>query len=194
VTLPALAGLLAQPEARLRAILLEGRGANGALGAVALARSIPAAYFVASARYLGSEGASTLRDPSYKVNGFDRAVALEWDAVEDAREQQSERDARHLRTLSLRVTAGYLQGAAHARFARVTAPETAAVAVASAPRRALEDAEVMRAALCCPELYSGGTVPLVLDVRREGPVTIEAVSGDRLLSTATYRVLVEVAL
>lgn len=190
MTLPLLAGLLEEPEARLVAILTTGYAGDG--GATALRRLIPSGYFRASARYRGVEGAASLIDPSYNVSEFDRAVAIEWDTVESEREQ-NERDPSEMDVFRFRVTVGYLTGKGHTRHAHVTSPETQAAAVAFAQRRAIEDAGVIRLALCCPELYAGDTTPMISDVAREGAAAIESLGAGRLLCTTSFRIRIDVA-
>jgi len=173
---------------RLLAVLCDGRGSDGALGALALARSIPAGSFVRSLRAGGREGARALLDPSYKPAAFDRAVSIDWLSSTDALDASNELDALAQRDVRVRLSTGYLQGTAHERYLRLLVGETAAEAAARADERAVEDAEQQRLALCCGPLVAGAglTIDVVL-VTRDGESLVSEIGDGRLICATTYR-------
>lgn len=179
---------------RIYAVLCEGRGADGSLGALAEARSIESGTYARSTRVQGFEGARALRDPSYPLKDFDRAVAVEWDSTEDEAGAPNERDGAALRVLSLRLTVGYMLGTGQARRARVQSPETQVEAVAQADERALEDADEMRLALALSDLVGGdGLSPSIVGaLTRVGPSVNRLLpTGDRLVCESRYELTIE---
>jgi len=173
-------------ETRLDAILKGGRGADGALGADALARSIPAD------RYRRSTDGASLRDFAYPINGFDRAYSYEWGAIEPAEENANQACSRMLVRVSLELLLGHLYGAEHARMIRTVGSEVAAT-VALRPRvRLVGDVLRISRALCLGTLFGNDTDPVIVNVMPAGATSTEDL-GDRLLTTVPFSVVLNVS-
>jgi hypothetical protein len=175
-------------EERIFAVVCGGRGASGALGPAAQARSIPAG------RFRTSPDDASVRDPEYPAPALDRAVSIEWISVEDDPDSiTNEYDTRQLRQARFSLLVAYVVGPANAAFVRTIAGETAATAAAYPTRRALSDAERIRRALSWHGLVAGdGLAPDVVQLHRDGPTTVESLSPGVMLSVTPYRATLEV--
>jgi len=169
---------------RLVAILTQGRGTDGSLGAEAQTCSIPADRFrLALAN-------APLRDPSYDRAAFDRAVRLEYLSIEDADGPDNELDSVQMRALYVSIQAGYIEGAdSVGSFAKLIGSETTAVAQ-TARVRALSDAERIRKAVTSPFLFPyDSTDPVLLSCDRQGRTEVEDLGDGRVIAATVYRVL-----
>lgn len=173
-------------EGRLWAILTQARGADGSLGADALARSLPLDRFRAAASN------ASLRDPAYPREQIDRAIRLEWASVRDDNGNPSNPfNGPQLRVARLTLLVGYVQGAdvAVRPFASLAGSETAASVTVNARSRALDDAERIYRALSFIPLLTGAPTldPVPLSCFRESESVIEDLGDGRLLSSTVYR-------
>jgi hypothetical protein len=170
---------------RLVAILTQGRGADGSLGAEAQTCSIPAD------RFRLSQSNAPLRDGSQNRGALDRAIRLEWSSIEDAGAPDNELDSVQLRWLHLSLQVAYVQAQGDvAAFAKTIGSETAAAVIQDARKRALSDAERIRKAVTSPFLFPyGSTDPVLLSCDREAPTTLEDLGDGIVIATTPYRVL-----
>ena len=174
-------------ETRIADILISGRGADGALGSDATARSIPAGRFRWSA-----DGVSQ-RDPAIPAAERDRALSIDWESVSDSEDDANELDGEAIRTARFTLLVAYAEGPALEDYVHVASvTETQAVAAANARKRALSDAERIRRALCFPALYGGGVSPEIVGIDREGASTVERLFEGVLLCTTSYRLVLAV--
>lgn len=177
-----MADLLTPIETRIDAILRLGRGADGTLGADALARAIAVDWFRRSAN-----GAS-LRDVSYPLNQFDRAYALEWGAQGPNEERFNQACSRSLVRLELNLLLGHVAGAAHSAFVRTRGGEVGADAALRPRVRSNGDVHRIRRALCFGPLFGNDTEPPIASIEQVGATTVEDLS-DRLLTTIPFVVV-----
>ena len=177
-----MADYLAQIVTRFDAILAGGRGADGALGTLALDRSI------AADRYRTSANNFSMRDPAHPVSQYDRAYRLEWGGMGDTEEVANVRASSMLETVECKVLIGHLYGDAHAAFVRKIGSEVAATIVRQATERASGDVLRILRALRCGELWGNDTDPVIADVRMTTRTSVEDF-GDRLLSTISLDVV-----
>lgn len=178
-----MADLLTEVETRIDAILKGGRGADGALGTDAQARSIAADVFRRSA-----EGAS-LRDVAYPLNNFDRTYALEWGGQGPSEARFNMAHDRALVRIQLNLLLGHVAGRGHSEFVRTVGGETKATAVLRPRLRANGDVHRLRRALCFGDLYSGGTEPPIANIEQTEATSVEDL-GDRLLTTIPFVVVI----
>ena len=169
-------------EQRLYAIMCDARGADGSLGADALAKSIPAT------RFRRALDGAPMRDPTYPPDAFDRAVYVDWLGDADDVEINNPLDAPHHCVARITVTNGVVVGTALATFASLVGTESAAAVVLQASSRALNDARRITRALGCPDLLRGGTTldPAPLACVREGGTTIEDMGDGRRMAVTSY--------
>lgn len=171
-------------ESRLYAILCDARGADGSLGADALAKSIPAT------RFRRALDGSPLRDPSYPPDSFDRAVYIDWlsDVDDSDGGINNPLDSSQVCAARITISNGVVYGTALAAFVAVVGSEIAATVALQPKTRALNDARRITRALACPDLLRGGTTldPVPLACVRDGGTAIEDTGDGRVLAVTTY--------
>jgi hypothetical protein len=169
-------------EARLYDIMVNGRGVNGALGADALAKSIPVGRFRA-ARFN-----APLRDTTYPSVDFDRAVFVEWLADADDPTINNPIDNPQHREARVAVCNAVTYGTAVTDFLVLAGTEVAATVIDQPRQRALNDSARIQRALGNPDLLRGGTPldPAPLACVREGGTTLEDLGSGRMLATTVY--------
>ena len=168
--------LYAHLRDRLTAIVVDGRGADGSLGAEAQARSIPAGRFRRASQNL------PLRDPNYPGGAFDRAVRVDWLAESDDTPNNPVNHP-HFYVARVSVSHGVLYGPALAGATALASGESASVAVADYQERALSDARRIRRALACNALIrdAADTVSCPIGCFRDGETTLDDLGGGRLV-------------
>lgn len=169
---------------RIHAVLCQGRGADGALGTDAQARSIAAGQFRRPSNDL------TLRDPQYPGGDFDTAACILWDSSQDEPDVDNELDPNALTTERFTLLVGYLYGAGLEGLMRTRGSESAATAAANWRRRAIGDARRIKQALCFTGL-SGGALSSgvsIVGMQREGATTLEELpDAGRAISVTVYQ-------
>lgn len=177
-----MADLYSQVESRFHALLAEGRGADGALGAAAQARAIPAGTFRRVA-----DGAP-LDDPSTPGELVDGSYTLRFTEAADDPEPQNPFDGVVIERVTMVVTVGYAQGAAASAFVHERGAESAATEVRRPDRRALSDGRRIKLALEYPPLRGVDTDPSIRACVRIGTAFREA-AGGRSFGVTTFRLL-----
>lgn len=169
-------------EGRLYDIMVNGRGANGALGADALAKSIPVG------RFRQARMNAPLRDATYPSVDFDRAVFVEWLADADDPTINNPIDSPQHREARVAICNAVTYGNAVTDFLVLTGSEVASTVIDQPRQRALNDSARIQRALGNPDLLRGGTLldPAPLACVREGGTTIEDLGGGRMLATTVY--------
>ena len=169
---------------RILAIVVDGRGADGALGPEATARSIPVG------RFRRALDGAPLRDPSYPSSHFDRAVRLDWlgDADDAAGGINNPLDSPQHAEARVSLTHAVLYGTALSASLSLAGAEVAASSVLQAQERALNDALRIRRALAHPDLLRGGATldPVPLACVREGGTSLDDLGEGRMLCVTVY--------
>jgi len=168
---------------RVLAVLVDGRGADGAFGAEAQARAI------AVGRFRRAADNAPLADPSYPPEAFDRAVQLDWLEGEDLDGMQNPLDLDQLLSARFSLTHGCVYGPALAPWAMLYGSEVAADAVRAARERALDDAQRIKTALHWVHgLLRDGTEtdPVPIACVRQGATTFQDLRDGRLVATSFY--------
>lgn len=183
-----MSGYLDEIEARMAAVLCDGRGADGTLGTDAQGRAIPAG------RFRWTRDGVSQRDPAIPDAERDHALSFDWTSAADSPDDSNEIDGDAIRHVRLELLVAYVEGPALAQLAFPSpgTGETKAAAVANARKRALSDAERIRRALCFPSLFGGGTAPEIIGCSREGASTIERLTSGVLLCATTYLLILAV--
>lgn len=166
---------------RLRAIV-EGRGADGSLGAAAQARAVAVDHF----RTTDTPDPSTLDGPA-----LDRACNVTLSAVGDAIPRNVQCDERQMRaTLEVRVS--YAAAPALWELVYGEADETAQrLAAADWGPRALDDARTLERALTWYELTGDDTTPVIEAVIPLGDATLTDLGNGRALLVRRFSLLLE---
>lgn len=174
---------LTQATARFAAILFEGRGADGSIGAEAAACSIPSGQFRRSF--------APLRDAAEPTAVLHRGVYLWWAQSLPKPESTNARNQKILSEHTLRVEVGYLMGTAGEGFVH-PAPattESASTSVREPSLIANSDASRIAAALEWPELYQDSSDdPAIVDVQLIGIAGTEQAQPWLLVLTQDFRV------
>jgi len=178
--------LLKPIEDRIVAILSQGRGTNGALGADALARSIAAGFFRPV-----DEGAD-LRDPGMPAEVFDRGFRMDWSGSRDDPATNNSQQSILIESYTLRLTVGYLYSEVASAVIAATATETRATAVNRWTARALSDARNVKRAVEQPELFRGAPTidPTPVEATRISSDVMD-LGGGRALCVSTFNVVVQ---
>jgi hypothetical protein len=174
---------LSAVEARIRAVLLEGRGVDGSLGPDAQARAIAAGTFRAAA-----ENAS-LADPSYPGEQFDRAISTRYASVVDDVTNNPYSSPQWER-VTLVVTVGYQYGAASTAFIDPQGNETAAVQKYRADRRGIGDSRRIKQALEFNDLRGLDTDPVMVNCTRVGGAGTD-LGGGRYIMVNTFALVLQ---
>lgn len=165
---------------RLRAVLFEGRGTDGALGADAQDVAIPAG------RFRVEVDQAPLTSQGYPGERFDRALRWEWEETDLY--PRNPCDSDQLVAARLTVTHGVVYGDALARWLQLATGETEAVARTRPKVRLLDDARRICAALESPALVRDGTEvdPIPVGCEREGNAVVTDLGGGRMVATSVY--------
>lgn len=166
---------------RIIDIVVNGRGADGSLGADALQKSIPAG------RFRAATDRAPLRDPSYPATTFDRAVQVDWLSDEDDGENNPLSSPQFM-LARIAINHGIYYGAGVSAFLSAASGETRATVALTPQERGLNDALRIKRALACPDLLRGGTAidPVPLGITRDGQTTLQDLGGGRLLVVTFY--------
>jgi len=149
---------------RLLAIVCDARGADGSLGADALAKSIPLG------RFRRAQDGAPLRDPAYPAGALDRAVRVDWLSEADDEGGNNPLQAPHFYAARISVTHALLYGTALSAALSVASGETAATVALQPQERALMDARRIRRALAFPELREKGVGKALCDGLHVSPL------------------------
>jgi len=170
-------------DARVRAILFEARGADGALGADALALHVPAG------RYRTERDQCPLTDPSYEAEYFDGAVRLEWGAESG---ENNPLDNVQIKTARLLVHLGVAGSQAMAPW--VFPLSDGASATLRPYPRGMGKCRRITDALECPDLVRDGTEvdPVPIGITAAGDTTPTNLGGGRMVFTTPYDFLYRV--
>lgn len=176
--------LVAVAQARILAILCDGRGADGSLGADAQARSIAAGTF--------RRVRAPLTDSATADELFHRGLYLRWPGLL-AKPAELRRNSRTMETARLDVSVGYVQGAATAQRDLVhVAPDSTddAAAMALDPSvYAIGDGRRVRIALEWHGLlFDGADTHKILDVQHEGDLSELVLSPTRSIWSQSFAV------
>jgi hypothetical protein len=175
---------LSAVEARIDAILADGRGVNGALGTEAQARAIAAGTFRRQ-----SDNAA-LDDPSFPAEAFDRGYVLRFTAASPDPATNNPYQSPQFSRLTLVVTVGYLYSAALPALVDAQGTETQAAAVFRADRRALSDGWRIERALVFPPLRGLDTDPAMVVCSRVA-TQWQDLGGGRSLGITTMELVLQ---
>lgn len=174
---------LSEVESRIRAVLFEGRGTDGSLGADAQARSIAAGVFRPAAE------ASPLTDPAYPGEQFDRAVSLRFTAVVDDTTNNPYSSPQWER-VTMNVNVGYQYGAASTAFVDPQGAETQAVQKFRPDRRGINDSRRIKQALEFNDLRGLDTDPIMVRCERTTGDGAD-LGGGRYVMTTTFDLVLQ---
>ena len=181
-----MADLYSAVDTRLNAILQDGRGANGALGSEAQARSIPAGSF------RRATDNAPLSDPQFPAEAFDCGYVLRFDASTDDPAPNNPYASPQIERSTLSVVVGYAQSAGMVGFVHTRGSEVAATCVARAPQRALSDAMRIKRAIEFGPLRGVDTDPVMIEATRLDS-SVDDIGGGRLLLTVRFRLVIQYA-
>lgn len=174
---------LSEVDARVRAVLFEGRGVNGALGPDAQARAIAAGTFRPAAEN------AALSDPSYPGEQFDRAVSTRYSAVVDDVVNNPYSSPQWER-VTLEISVGYQYGAASTDFIDPQGNETAAVQKFRPDRRGVGDSRRIKQALEFNDLRGLDTDPVMVMCARVGGAGTD-LGGGRYVMVNTFALVLQ---
>ena len=173
--------------ARVDAILSQGRGADGALGAQAQVRSIPAGVF------RPPPNNAPLGDATLGTESYDRAYRREELSIEDDPYANNTLSSSQLRVMRVALDVGYVYGEA-STFIRTWpgTTESASAVVWEARQRAISDAERIKRALCFQPLYqAAGDDPAIVVITRSGATEINDLGAGRLVARTVFSVTLQ---
>lgn len=179
--------LLATFVTRTDAILGQGRGADGSLGAGAQLRSIPAGVF------RPTPNNAPLSDDRIGTESFDRAYRREVIDIGSGPYARNTLASSQLRQARIAFEVGYVYGQA-ADFVRLWpgTTESAPTAVWEARERALSDAERIDRALTFAGLYQeSGDDPAIVYIDRVGTTDLLDLGAGRLIARTVYTVTLQ---
>ena len=176
--------LLSAIETRLDAILADGRGVDGALGAAAQARAITAGTFRRQADN------AALDDPSFPAEAFDRGYTLRFTSAAPEPATNNPFQTPQFSRIALVITVGYLYGAALPALVDAQGSETQAASVYRADRRALSDGWRIERALVFPDLRGLDTDPVMVVCSRVS-TTWQDLGGGRSLGVTTMDLVLQ---
>lgn len=179
-----MADLYSQVDARLNAILQEGRGADGSLGSEVQLRALPAGSF----RHATDN--APLTDPQFPAEAFDCGYVLRYDASTDDPAPNNPYQTPQIERSVLSVLVGYVQGAGMTGFVYTRGSEVAATCVTRAPQRALSDAWRIKRALEFGPLRGADTDPVMVECTRLDD-SVDDLGGGRLLLTVRFRLVIQ---
>ncbi len=172
--------LLATVQQRLTAIVAEGRGVDGSLGADAMARSIPAGTFRVT------PGNGPIDDTNLPPERYDRAFFWRWDSAFDDPTNNNPIQTVLIEAYRVTLAVGYYTGLRADDLAKpITGTDSASTMVEQARYRALSDARRLKVALEYPDLYrSVSDDPSIVGVRRETSVISDRGNGRLVCETS----------
>lgn len=174
---------LSEVEARIRAVLLEGRGTDGTLGPAAQARAIGAGTFRAAAEN------AALTDPSYPGEQFDRAISTRFaDTTDDI--VNNPYSSPQWERITLEISVGYQYGAASTAFIDPQGNETAAVQRYRADRRGVGDSRRIKQALEFNDLRGLDTNPIMVNCTRVRGAGTD-LGGGRYVMVNTFELVLQ---
>lgn len=168
---------LSQVETRIDAVLAEGRGVAGELGTEAQLRAIPVGIF------RKQPDNADMSDLSMPPELFDRGYFLRFLILTDSPDSNNPYQSVQFRTISLRVTVGYVYGASSTQFVDAQGTETKAVAALRADRRAISDGNRIDRALRFAPLRGLDTDPVMVEVQRTTSDWVDLGGGRSLCHT-----------
>lgn len=174
---------LAAADARFAAILCDGRGRDGSLGADAALRAIAAKTF--------RRVYAPLTDAGLSDEFFSRGAYLYWPSVTS--EPRNTRDPEQEIAATIELAVGYVAGTATAAGdLTLTAPDSTEVAATLARSPTLYaqgDARRIHLAFEWRELFADASdVHPILDVTRTGAASVFAISPTRFVCSQTFAV------
>lgn len=175
---------LSAVEARLDAILADGRGVDGSLGADAQARAITAGTFRRQ-----SDNAA-LDDPSFPAESFDRAYVLRFVEAAPTPSTNNPFQSPQFQRITLVVSVGYFSAAAQQAIVDNRGTETQAGAIYRADRRAQSDGWRIERALVFPDLRGLDTDPVMVECSRRG-TSWQDLGGGRSLGVTTLDMVLQ---
>lgn len=182
-----MAALLDGLMARLDAILAQGRGADGSLGAGAQLRAIPAGAFRPS-----PQGAP-LTEARVSTEAWDRAYSMWALSLGVGPYDNRTRQSSQLREVRVALDVGYLYGdTATFIHAWPGSTESPTAVVYQVTQRALGDAERISRALCFADLYQDASDdPVLVAISRDGDSVVTDLGAGRITVRTIYRVTLE---
>lgn len=179
--------LLSTFVARTDAILAQGRGADGSLGAGAQLRSIPSGVF------RPTPNNAPLTDDRLGSESVDRAYRREVMDIGSGPYARNTLASSQLRLARIAFEVGYVYGQASA-FVRVWpgTTESASTSVWEARERAISDAERIERAMTFAGLYQeSGDDPMIVYLMRDGTTDLLDLGAGRLIARTVYVVTLE---
>lgn len=179
--------LLATFVTRTDAILGQGRGADGSLGAGAQLRSIPAGVF------RPTPNNAPLTDERIGSESIDRAYRREVMSIGSGPYARNTLASSQLRQARIAFDVGYIYGQA-TDFVRLWpgTTESASTSVWEARERALSDAERIERALTFAGLYQeSGDDPAIVYIMRDGDTNLLDLGAGRLIARTVYVVTLQ---
>ncbi|TXH16875.1 MAG: hypothetical protein E6R03_04785 [Hyphomicrobiaceae bacterium] len=169
--------VLDEPDARIRAILFEGRGSSGSTHAQLLALAV--------GRFREWTEKYALDDPQAPIGAVDRAVQLEWDG-EQAFAPWNELAGTQLETHQLTIKNAVIFGPDSAAHIKPQGSETKNLIAKyeTARRRVQGDAEEIRRAVCFHEIHGADTSPVIVSI-----VPIATPSTTRINGAGAWRII-----
>jgi len=175
---------LSAVEARIEAVLSQGRGVDGALGPEAQNRAITAGTF------RKQPDNADMNDPFMPPELFDRGYVLRFRSMIDAPFANNPYQGPQFREVGLRVMVGYLYGAALSAIVDPRGTEVAATAVLRADRRAISDAYRIDRALRFGPLRGLDTDPGMVECRRINSEWVD-LGGGRSLGVTDFALVLQ---
>lgn len=179
--------LLTGLRSRIDAILSEGRGVDGSLGAQAQIRAIPAGAF------RGTPDNCPLTDAQLGAESVDRAYAVTFLSSSDDPLTNRVLSSAQVRTVVVVLDVGYVYG----QLAAFVHPwpgstESASTVVWQASQRAISDAERIKRALCFFGLYQhSGDDPAIVSIARNGASQVVDLGAGRLSCRTLFDVMIQ---
>lgn len=171
--------LLSTIDARVVEILESARGADGALGTGAQARSLAAGQFRRSAE------AVPLTDAAYPRERADRAYDLAYQSWRDDPLPANPLDGAQVVRIAVDLRIGWVYGSATPAMAVAVSSETTTADVLAVRRRALSEAWRVVRALTFPDLVKDSGSPVaILTCQAAGPTTLDDPGRGYLLSVS----------
>lgn len=179
--------LLSGLMSRVVAIVAQGRGSNGALGAEAQVRSIPAGAFRTT------PNGAPMTETRITTEAWDRAFSMWALSIGVGSYDNRTRQSSQFREVRLAVDVGYVYGE-NSAFVHVWpgSTESAATVVYQVTQRAIGNAERISRALCFIDLYQDiSDDPIIVAISRDGDSVVTDLGAGRLLCRTIYRVTLE---
>ena len=172
---------------RVDAILAEGRGTDGSLGAEAQVRAIPAGAFRPT-----PQGAP-MTEARITSEAWDRAYSLWALSIDVGPYDNRTRQSSQFREVRIGVDVGYVYGEL-APFVHVWpgSSEDPNAVVYQASQRAIGGADRIAKALTFNDLYQAdGDDPVIVAISRDGAAVVTDLGAGRLLCRSIFRVTLE---